>query len=124
MQSGAKRQALEANHGVAAPISEPVIPRDHGAQIGSACVCHHGFFGAAAGKNDELIGRHRQLFGEGISLALCRRQQRIRAFDLRLEHARRFERQRVPGLSGGYERRGPMCLQLDAKIAGAETAFQ
>ena len=55
----AQAQALERDHGVAAPVREPVIPGDDRAQLVAAHACAHGVPRAADGSDHELVrGQH------------------------------------------------------------------
>jgi hypothetical protein len=47
-----------------------VIAGDDSAKLAALSLCQHGFLEPAAGQRDELIGRHRKLLGERISLEL------------------------------------------------------
>ena len=50
-----KREPFETDHGVAAPVREPVIAGIHAAQLRALCLRQHAFLQSAAGQHDELI---------------------------------------------------------------------
>ena len=58
--SGSKGQSLEADHGVAAPIGEPVVAGDHAANFVAGRARPGAIFRAAHRHEDELIGSPHQ----------------------------------------------------------------
>ena len=56
LAAGAERQPFEADHGVAPPISEPMVSRDDDADFIAGGVRTRRFLEAASRRNDELVG--------------------------------------------------------------------
>src|SRR5271157_3055587 len=54
--AGGQGQALEADHGVAAPVGEPVIAGDHGADLLADGMRAGGILDSTRGNDQELIG--------------------------------------------------------------------
>ena len=82
---GGESQASQADHGVASPVGEPRIARDHRARLG---------VGGQGAANDELVGGENQLTypgGRRVRRAVrqARHRERARASAIRQQRARR-----------------------------------
>ena len=116
----AEREPFEADHGVAAPIREPVVAGDHRAHFIAHRPGARRFFDAAGGSDDELIGGLDQLldhpplrdrprrFDEPRAPAMLGVRQIVRS-----QGADRF-----PRLRGRDERPGRVGRQHQAEIPG------
>ena len=62
-----ERQALETDHRVAAPIGEPMIAGDDGADFIARGMRARRFLRAAGGRDDELVGREDQLRADALA---------------------------------------------------------
>ena len=82
--SGSDGEAFERDHRVAAPVREPVITGDHGADLIADAVGLDGVRGAADGRNEELVGGENELGGDpGASLFRSGAQETAAAFGFR-----------------------------------------
>ena len=61
--AGAEGQPVEADHGVAAPVGEPVVAGDHGPQLVAGGAGAGGVLDPAGGADEELVGGQHQLGG-------------------------------------------------------------
>ena len=62
--AGAEGQPLQADHGVAAPVGEPVVAGDDGAHLVAGRAGAGRLLDAAGRRDDELVGRQHQLAGQ------------------------------------------------------------
>src|SRR5437868_2504067 len=69
---GREGEALQTDHSVTAPISEPMVARDHGANFVTGGVSPRGLFESTSRRDDKLIGGERQ-FGAHAATCLWRR---------------------------------------------------
>ena len=70
--AGGQGQALEADHGVAAPVGEPVIAGDHGADLLAGGMRAGGILDSTRGYDQELIGGQDELVVKRSAVAGCR----------------------------------------------------
>src|SRR6266550_7194157 len=59
--SGRESEALQTDHSVTAPISEPMVACDYGTNFVTGGVSTRGLFESASRRDDKLIGGKRQL---------------------------------------------------------------
>ena len=119
--AGGQREAFQADHGVAAPVGEPVVARDDAADLVALRPGARRVLDAAGRRDEEMIGRERQ-FGAGAFPRLGRRgrQQQAAAVELRaIGPLRRQCQDRLPGFGRGDQRGRVAFRQVRAEIARA-----
>ena len=60
MPPGGQGQALEADHGVAAPVGEPVVAGDHGERLIAGGMGARGILAASRRRDQKLVGGKHQ----------------------------------------------------------------
>src|SRR5204863_9991127 len=116
-----ERKTFEADHGVASPISEPMVSRDDGADFIAGGVRTRRFFKSAARGDDKLIRRKNQLCCNSVARFRNRFLQETRA-SLAFQSKRGFRREdfdNVPLLGRADQRRTIMFTKIDPKITRA-----
>ena len=92
-----KRQPFKTDHGVAAPVGEPVIAGDDGANVFAGGLCKDALFRTAAGQDDELIGGQHQLRGEPVRARSGAREEPFYPMTFRIEDRPGVDLQRFAG---------------------------
>ena len=113
-----ERQPLEADHRVAAPVGEPVIAGDDGADLLARRTRPRRFVGASGRRDDELVGRKHQLRGEAILVRRCGAIDQTAA-PAGLGTSRLLGRERlhhVPGLRRRHEGHRPRGCEIRPEI--------
>ena len=119
--AGCQREALQADHGVAAPVGKPVVTRDHGAKFLARGVGARGVLGAARGQNQKLIGRQRQFRAEASRTVGCALASSVsrRPCSASKAASGRGSASNFPRFGGGDELQLLAGPKVEAKITGA-----
>ncbi len=114
-----QRQPFEANHGVAAPVGEPVIAGDDGARLVAGRLRPRRLLDTAGRRDEKLIGRQRPFAaGSGSRRRGGLRQQAPPSFVFGLpRHVRRQRVHRLPFFRRGHESDVVVRGQIDAKMS-------
>ncbi len=122
--AGGEREALEADHRVAAPVGEPVIPRNDAARILAGGFCPRGV-GRARGRLDhELIGGEHEFGSQALRIRIAGGDEQARAA-VELGLPRLIRRQGVDdaeALCRGDEGDLLVFGEIDFVVAGAPRA--
>ena len=90
--TGRQRQPLEADHRVAAPVGEPVIPGNHRADVLAGGLRARRLLGASCRSDHELIGGEHEFLRQTVVRRTGNLQQVTTAFDFCLSGMLRRER--------------------------------
>ena len=120
LAAGHERQPFKADHGVTAPVGEPVVAGDNRAHFVAERVRARRFLGAAGRRDDELIGGEHEL-GFGIVARgrhrLC--DEPLAALPVSRQRLVRLQHVHRRGRFGRRDERGaPARLQHEAEVTG------
>ncbi len=124
MAPGTECETFQADHRIAAPIREPMVPRDNRARFISGGTRQRLLLQSRARGDNKLIGRHGQpTFDVFIRFASPLGQQFIQALGLCLKNGFGVEFEQFPRFRAGNKREGPILRKVRHKIAGAGEAL-
>src|SRR5262249_54619564 len=114
-------EALEAHHGVPAPVREPRVAGDDGTRLVARRTRSRFVAGARPRHDDELVGGEHELRGDAAARGGDSRLEEPKTSRvLRFERGLRIERaDHVPGFGGRDEGRGPATFEPDTEETGA-----
>jgi hypothetical protein len=118
--AGDQGQPGQRDHGVTAPVGEPVIARDHRARVAAGRARVGGIGHAADRRHQERVGGQHQLGGDAVARGrLGHGQQPTTTRPLGGQRGRRRQRpERLPRLGGRHQRELVADGEVAAKVPG------